>query len=385
MVIFVMIEENVMNNIVPKLDSAFVTSKNAEFDRAYLNTLIHISPDSPAHIDWIYGIRNLAGMETAGDTFTIPQDELQVQFKDMLAASPDLFGNDVERKVYRSSKTERVYFVKNNVPELLTVLTEGTGHNRCVAVGKPESVKVFIDAFKERFSLPQSIEVSQVTGFGSNGSPDMKHTRMVKDETKIHLAKDEFYPFLKKMGTNIEQLAADFKNSKANVMLLIGPPGTGKTTFIRSMMFHISAPDSIVLAGDHVIGHPSFNSWLHSVEDGTLICAEDADILCAPREDENNIAMSNLLNFADGVISTGSKIIISTNLPTLKKVDPALLRKGRSFKVLEFGRLTADEANEARDSLGLTKINFGVDKISLAEAINFEEDNNADRPSFGFQ
>jgi ATP-dependent 26S proteasome regulatory subunit len=106
----------------------------------------------------------------------------------------------------------------------------------------------------------------------------------------------------------------------------------------------------------------------------------------AKREDGNS-TMSALLNATSGIIPTNVKIIISTNLTSLNKVDQALLRPGRTFKVLQFKNLNVEQAVNVRSSMNLEPVDFSTagKEISLAEAINWHEtiDNNYKPKPFG--
>ena len=88
------------------------------------------------------------------------------------------------------------------------------------------------------------------------------------------------------------------------------------------------------------------------------------------RESGNEL-MSTLLNASEGVVAhPGKKIILSTNLPSIDKIDPALLRVGRCYDVLEFRPLTREQAMIARASVGLEPVDFSSkDEWVLAEAL----------------
>ncbi|MBW6072289.1 hypothetical protein, partial [Pseudomonas aeruginosa] len=99
------------------------------------------------------------------------------------------------------------------------------------------------------------------------------------------------------------------------------------------------------------------------------IITEDSDKMVAKREDGNS-NMAGLLNATAGLVSTKTKIIISTNLPTLRDVDEALVRPGRAFDILTFKTLTAEQANDARIANGLEPVDFVGNNFTLAEALN---------------
>jgi len=71
---------------------------------------------------------------------------------------------------------------------------------------------------------------------------------------------------------------------------------------------------------------------------------EDADSFLSSRSKSGNTVMHKFLNVGDGLLSTrGKKIVFSTNLPSTRDIDDALLRVGRCFDVLKFRGLTEQE------------------------------------------
>lgn len=194
-----------------------------------------------------------------------------------------------------------------------------------------------------------------------------------------------FYPFFDK--TPIE-IIDDFMKSKANVLLLIGPPGTGKSNWILQAMRHIGFGDKIHLADrDDVLCHPNFPDSVRDMASGSIMITEDSDKMVM-RRTEGNATMSALLNATAGIVQRDSKLIISTNLSSTRTVDEALLRPGRCYKILEFGTLTVEQANAVRVSMGKTEVAFPSTSsgITLAEALNAEDTcgEASRKPVFGF-
>jgi hypothetical protein len=172
---------------------------------------------------------------------------------------------------------------------------------------------------------------------------------------------EEMYPFLGE-----ETLASyydRFINSSANILVLIGLPGTGKTTMIRGMLAHARKSATLTYHPKVLEQDAFFVNWLES-EDMFLIL-EDSDTLLLPREDGNEM-MSRFLNMGDGLMSfQNKKIIFSTNLPNVADIDDALTRPGRCFDILEFDYLDRSQAKKLCDKFEI-ELPDG-DKLTVSE------------------
>ena len=185
----------------------------------------------------------------------------------------------------------------------------------------------------------------------------------------------EMYPWLD--GQSLESYYEDFMASPASILLLIGPPGTGKTTFIRGMLQHTETSatvsyDANVLEKDYV-----FASFIEG--DKSMLILEDADMFLKSRK-EGNTMMHKFLNVGDGLVTTkGKKLVFSTNLPSIKDIDPALVRPGRCYDIIHFNELTQTEAEALAAKTGAT-LNGVRDKWSIADV--FYNDNTSNKVKF---
>lgn len=180
------------------------------------------------------------------------------------------------------------------------------------------------------------------------------------------------YPWLKK---DIEEYIHEYLNSQASVLILIGPPGTGKTTFIKNLI-HLSGGDAKVTYDEKVMSDDAlFANFIHGNE--RFMIMEDADTFLKSRADGNTM-MHRFLNVSDGLVSAeGKKLVFSTNLPSIRDIDSALMRPGRCFDVVTFTSLTRDEAKVVAAEL---KIDLPDGKeFTLAELFN--QSNSAKRES----
>jgi hypothetical protein len=154
-------------------------------------------------------------------------------------------------------------------------------------------------------------------------------------ETKLSIIN---YPFIDEIDSLIER----YFNDKASILFLIGPPGTGKTRFIRYLLYRNTIKYVYYTSDKHVIEHGGiFTDFLQS--NSNMLILEDFDFHLNSRKEGNTI-MYHLLGLSDGLIqSFNKKIVISTNLPNLNNIDEAIIRKGRCFDIINFRSFLWDE------------------------------------------
>ena len=179
---------------------------------------------------------------------------------------------------------------------------------------------------------------------------------------------DEMYPW---MRTPLKDYYNGFMKSNSSILLLLGPPGTGKTTWIKGLLYEtknngIVTYDPEILKRDYV-----FANFISG--EANVMVIEDADVFLKSREGHGNDLMHKFLNIGSGLISSAKKkIIFSTNLANIRDVDEALVRPGRCYDILEFRNLKVHEAQ----ALALAKgLDFDPsvchnDTVSVAEVFN---------------
>ncbi|MCS7317864.1 MAG: ATP-binding protein [Candidatus Dojkabacteria bacterium] len=234
--------------------------------------------------------------------------------------------------------------------------------------GDLEKVEKTIEYFYKNFNKKSSISVSWYYNPKNSDSVNL-YINLSKLPTK------EMYPYFD--FPSLENYYERFNNSEENILILIGEPGTGKTTFLKGLLSYTKENAAVVYDKNPLRNDDIFIDWFES--DIKYFIFEDSDQLLIPREEQNDI-MIKFLNMADGLISNNSKkLIFTTNLKNINQIDEALLRPGRCFDILEFKKLTVEQANILAEKYNLPKVN---EEKTLAEL--FSSKNNVFKRKIGF-
>lgn len=197
-------------------------------------------------------------------------------------------------------------------------------------------------------------------------------------------------------GADFPEWHADFVASlrarRTGLTVLDGPPGTGKTSYLRHLMAEMRESHRfyfIASSNLHLLRDPEFvDFWAGQrrthEEAAMVVILEDAEMALMPRGSDNRQEVSLLLNITDGIMGEFLKLqVVCTVNCALKELDSALLRPGRLMAHRHFGRLPAEAAG--RIAAGLGKSLPEAESYTLAEIFSGQLDRaNRPGPVIGF-
>jgi hypothetical protein len=187
-------------------------------------------------------------------------------------------------------------------------------------------------------------------------------------------------------GEDFPKWSRDYESiitsKKSGLSILDGPPGTGKSSFIRHLMGKLKSshrfffvPPSVI----DVVSNSSFVSFWsrqqmsHKGRQFVLVL-EDSEAALMKRAADNHSLVSSLLSVTDGLLGDFMKIqVICTINCKYQDIDPALRRAGRLVAHRHFPRLSYSKACSLAEKIGRpipSREEFFKEDFSLAEIYN---------------
>jgi hypothetical protein len=207
-----------------------------------------------------------------------------------------------------------------------------------------EDLAAIIDVIKNSANTSHKLDIRWITDANGN------YYNMVELMNDVVL--DSLYPFIE---GGVNAYIKDFLDSKSSILILIGSPGLGKSGLIREIIARTNKRAYMTYNEAVFKDDDAFGDFVSSTDAGVFVI-EDADMLLKSRDSGNEL-MAKFLGIGDGIIKLhGKKLIFSTNLPSTNDIDPAIMRAGRCYDVLNFRHLALKEAQLVCKEYGLAEV-----------------------------
>lgn len=156
----------------------------------------------------------------------------------------------------------------------------------------------------------------------------------------------------------VERLGGMFREGRGHgLSILHGPPGGGKTSYIRYLIQELGDVCPVVLCTGGVLkalGTPQFVEFMLGLDPCVLLLEDAEDVLDG---------CSTILNVTDGLLGSlmegGVHVLLTYNCPD-SQVNPAMFRAGRLVAKRLFGPLSAGVADRLRGVVGVEGTGGGM-------------------------
>lgn len=196
----------------------------------------------------------------------------------------------------------------------------------------------------------------------------------------VPLNRDYYTPeVVKAYDTVVEEFSKN-ETDRGFMAIFSGPPGTGKTYLLRSLLGDIKDAIFLMLPTELMAQMQSpqlIGTFLQLADNSQskklVLLMEDADDVLVSRNQTSMSGISNLLNITDGILGRMLNIrVVATTNTKVKDLEQAVMRPGRLLLHQEVGKLPLEQAVRVFERLGGTDPlqHAHRDSVSLAEVFS---------------
>lgn len=302
-------------------------------------------------------------MQLVIEELDLEEKGITILYKDWTVAkqSDAKAGDDFVRLAFFSSDSASICMDVQTYPETVSV----EFYYDLREAGLEEWVFGQINKLRAKFGKP-SHPLFRVLTKGRDGY----RTRTVDiDHTDTDLSANYNDSLLEVDGiirTSIEEEAS-------GLILLHGIPGTGKTSYIKTLLTRYMDEQFIFIPNDFVdeMLKPEFITFLITRKNAILVIEDAESVIMARDQSQNKSIVSTILQITDGLFSDYLNIkVVCTFNTDVSKIDKALFRKGRMIAFYKFEEL---EDRKAMALLGVASPAELPEVRTLAEIYNHKD------------
>jgi hypothetical protein len=302
------------------------------------------------------------------DKDTRPQAELAKELTDEFKALglPEIYQgkyvkDDRRYDVFYSSAETVLNVVLSTSKEDKLITISSASYNEDIINKIKDICLKYLDSSSKTddlFTVSEGDDGLELVSLGRPGEP------LERDNYSKHVIKD--FDYISKQFSNKEPFG--------RLVIIHGPPGTGKTRMLKSFINEIKQEkNKYIFFQPELLSRYNISSitrlLMDAVDDYSAITIfiEDADDVLVPRQSDNMTAISTLLNFADGFIGNMLNLrIIATTNAAKPDIDEALKRAGRLCRIVDVSYLESEHVNRIFERLTGKPGKFD-EKMALAD------------------
>lgn len=290
--------------------------------------------------------------------------------------------------VYKEWKIASQSDLKEGDDYVKYILLSSSSTSLCVDVQTyPESASIefFYDENDEKLEAWVFNQLNRLRGrFGKPANPVFRVLTKGRDGFKTRTVDIDHANTNLEANYNDGLLEVDriiqqsIQGQQSGLVLLHGIPGTGKTSYVKTLLTRNMEEKFIFIPNDFVeeILKPDFITFLIKQKNSILVIEDAESVIMSREQSQNKSIVSTILQITDGLFSDYLNIkVICTFNTDVSKIDKALFRKGRMIAFYKFEELAEDKAMAL---LHLESAEDLPESRTLAELYNLKDRSFAD-------